>query len=347
VRRLVLILLLIWPAFVRAETYPDYVSTYVNDFADLLDPEAEARVEAALKQVEAERGVEMTLVTIRSRHDYDAAGDIADYATNLFNRWGVGDPTRNDGILILVAVDDRDMRIALGAGYPPAFDDRMQAVIDHYFLPWFRNGHYGSGIESGVDETIKRSALDYTEPADGSAPSDGGDIFLRYVLPGLGGVLGLGALGGGGYWLNRRWTRHRPRYCPKCGKRMDRLDEAEDDNHLAKGQRVEETLASVDYDVWLCRDDGASIVESYPHFWGHKPLCPDCGYHTLNAMRRTLHAATTSAEGLAEVTYDCAHCGHHRVTTVAIPVRTESSSSSGGSSFSGGSSSGGGASGSW
>jgi uncharacterized protein len=339
------------PAILRAETYPAYTSTFVNDFANLIEPETEARIEAALKQVLADRGVEMTVVTINSRHDFDANGDIADYATNLFNTWGVGDPARNDGILILVASGDREMRIALGSGYSAIFDDRMQAVIDHYFLPWFRDGNYNSGIEAGVAETIKRSALDYVDPATDDTEFTGGtdeNWFLRFLL----GPLTLIPLGGAGWvgaiFLKRRRDRRKPRICPQCGRQMERLDETADDAHLAAGQRVEERLKSIDCDVWLCRHDGQTTLASYPFFWSKKPLCPDCGYHTVQSTRRTLHAATQSSTGLAEVTLDCANCDYHHVKTETIPVLTSSSSSSSsGSSFSGGSSSGGGASGSW
>lgn len=338
------ILLLALPVSALGETYPDYYSTYVNDFADLIEPETEARIEAALKAVKADRGVEMTVVTIHSLGDYDARGDIADYATNLFNHWGVGDPERNDGILILIADQDRSMRIALGSGYGPVFDDRMQAVIDHHFLPWFREGNYDRGIEAGVDETIVRTTLDYVDTQDNG---DTGTSVAAWLLPLLGGGLVVSGGGVGGIFLQRRWRRNRPRACPKCGRQMQRLSETADDAHLSKGQIAEEGLASVDYDVWRCSHDSELRIESYPAFWGRKPLCPDCGFHTITSTRRTIESATKTRSGRAEVTLDCANCDYHHVKTVTIPMVSDSSSSSGGSSFSGGSSSGGGASGSW
>ncbi|MCB1368513.1 MAG: TPM domain-containing protein [Rhodobacteraceae bacterium] len=346
-RALVFLVFCLLPGQIWAQSYPANISTYVNDFADLIDPETEAHITDMLREVREQRGVEMTVVTIESRTDYGPSDNLRDFATGLFNAWGVGDPTRNDGILILVARSDREMRIALGSGYPPAFDDRMQAVVDHTFLPWFREGDYAAGISAGTAETIRRSALDYVDTQTGTPLVGGRPDWLTLILSSIGGLVALG-IGGAGVRLgHRRWQRNRPPACQTCGRKMQRLDEAADDAHLSAGQQAEESLASVDYDVWHCPTDGATIVKSYPSFWRSRPLCPECSFHTMNRIRHTLRAATTSRSGMAEINFDCTHCGHHFSRTETIPMLSSSSSSSSSSGFSGGSSSGGGAGGSW
>ena len=75
---------------------------------------------------------------------------IESFATNLFNMWGIGDATRNDGVLILVAVQDQLVRIELGAGYDESYSDRMWVVINEHFLSDFRRGRYSQGVVSGV-----------------------------------------------------------------------------------------------------------------------------------------------------------------------------------------------------
>jgi len=98
--------------------YPAFYSGLTNDFANILSDEAEARINAELQAARDSRGLEMAVVTIRSREDYAPSTGIAQFAARLFNGWGIGRPDINDGILLLVAIEDREMRIALGSGYP-------------------------------------------------------------------------------------------------------------------------------------------------------------------------------------------------------------------------------------
>ncbi|MEQ9364952.1 MAG: TPM domain-containing protein, partial [Leptospirales bacterium] len=147
-----------------------------------------------------------------------------------------------------------------------------------------------------------------------------------------------------------QYLRDKPRTDPKTGENMKRLSESEDDAYLEAGNVSEEKLGSLDYDVWTA-PSGSHQIEKYD---GHVSAddCKHCGYKTYRqTSSRTISAATTSSSGLAEDTYECAHCGKRDVVRRTIPkISTSSSSgggSSGGSSFGGGSSGGGGAGGSY
>jgi len=365
-------LIVFWPAAALAQGLPDYVSTTVNDFADLLTAEQEDRVKAALAGVRQARGVEMTVVTIERRSDYGDWPGIEPFATALFNKWGIGDRDRNDGIMVLVARSDREMRIELGAGYPPSFDHRMKTVIDTVFIPWFRDGNYGEGIAAGVTEVIRRSVLEPDDIVafDPETPQPEprlSDLELReraeaqriayetmraqerrnaiLIWTLVGGSVG--GAGFGGWWL-LHWRRYRPRHCPACSREMELLDEAADDRYLEHGQTVEERVKSKDYDVWLCPQDDTVVIEGYKKWFSGHSACSRCGYKTSQSHRTVLIAATTSSTGSARVRHECKNCGHTYTEMVTLPRKSKSSSSSSsGSSFSGGSSSGGGASGSW
>jgi uncharacterized protein len=146
-----LALCLFFPLQGLAQDLPEPLSDGVSDFADLLSPEAEARITDALVAGRAETGVHVVVVTMESIADFGGGGQrIEDYAKKLFNAWGVGDKARNDGILILVARGDREMRIALGAGYSVVWDNAAQLAVNRYFLPEFRADRYPEGIEAGV-----------------------------------------------------------------------------------------------------------------------------------------------------------------------------------------------------
>ncbi|HTE39964.1 MAG TPA: hypothetical protein VK629_03990, partial [Steroidobacteraceae bacterium] len=141
--------------------------------------------------------------------------------------------------------------------------------------------------------------------------------------------------------------RSAPRTC-HCGQSMRKLDEGEDDAHIDKGHIAEESIRSMDYDVWVC-SNGHSKVEAYKGTAPASP-CPKCQYKTYReTSSRTLTAATTSSTGLRETTHTCAHCKHQKVEKHTIPQVSSSSGSSGssggGSSGSSGGSFGGGRSG--
>jgi uncharacterized protein len=130
---------------------------------------------------------------------------------------------------------------------------------------------------------------------------------------------------------------------------MIRLDEAADDAHLTSGETAEESVGSVDYDVWACPSCRHTLKLSYGALFTSYGRCGGCQAKTLKSETTTITSATTTSEGLARVDERCAHCSYTNSYTRTIPRVQESSSSSGSSSSSsgGGSSSGSGSSGSW
>lgn len=328
---------------------PGYGNIYVNDYADLLDNAAERRIRGDIEELYQRTGIELTVLTIGSMRDYGHPGPIEEFATTLFNTWGIGDATRNDGVLILVSHWDRRMRIELGAGYGTTRNGDMQRVIDTAFLPAFRRDAYQEGIERGVDETIREIAGSYPGEYEIGTVARGYS-WLGRQLERIGEwALGLLAIPAGGIaiWV-RRYLRRRPRPCPDCGTTMLRAGEEADDEHLDGGQRLEEYLRSVDYDVWHCPTCAHMEIKGYRGWFSGHSVCPNCDYRTMHSTSEVLTAATRQSTGTKRITYTCAHCDHSYKELRTIPKISDSSSSgSGRSSFGGGSSSGGGASGSW
>lgn len=161
-----LVVFMVLPLLAMAQNLPAPLSDTVSDYADLLPPEAEARLAADLKKTRDETGVHIAVVTMDRIASY-GAGDLSveAYAKLLFNTWRIGDATRNDGILILVARDDRVTRIALGSAYDAVYDGRASRVIDTAMLPEFRAGRYAEGIEAGVASAVQRLLTPYVAKA--------------------------------------------------------------------------------------------------------------------------------------------------------------------------------------
>jgi uncharacterized membrane protein YgcG len=172
------------------------------------------------------------------------------------------------------------------------------------------------------------------------------NAFLRDDNPLAWGAGGAGLLGI--VFAGREVMRRRPRSCKQCKVPMRRLGEELDDQHLKDGEKAEERLGSVDYDIWSCAQCGSVLKTRWGAIFTSYSKCGSCSWKTMKSTSRTITAATTSSTGLAEVTESCQHCSHHRTYTRVIPrVQQSSSSSSGGRSGGGGFSSGRGSSGSW
>ena len=159
-------------------------------------------------------------------------------------------------------------------------------------------------------------------------------------------------------WIVRHYRgrfRRMPRTSVKNGKPMRLLDEEQDDAFLNAGQLCEETIRSVDYDVWVTEERDDIMVLRYDRWSGKYKACNSCSYRTeYKSSSHVITPATYSSSGLAEDRFTCMHCGHTRTATHVIPRKRRSSSSSGSShgssgsrSFGGGRSGGGGAGGKW
>ena len=249
--------------------------------------------------------------------------------------------------MMLVARQDRVMRLEVGSGYGESKDIAMKDIIEGTILPEFRRDDYVAGISNGVDSVIHNLTGSWPGEYD-AGPVRKAYGWLQRVLDAIGVWIWafLAPLAAIPVQIYRRWKRNRPRICPIDGSEMTRLDEVWDDNHLQQGQITEEELKSVDYDVWQCPKCDHVTIEAYKAWFSRYGACRSCGYRTVEGDTTIVEPATTSSTGLKRIDYYCHHCHDSYSVTRTIPRKSKSSSSGGGS-FGGGSSSGGGASGSW
>lgn len=121
---------------------------WVTDAADILPEEAEARLAAKLAELERRTRHQMVVVTLPTL----GGRDVADVADALGNAWGVG---HGDGVVVLVAPNERRMRISTANGIRAVLpDETCQQIIDDTMPPRFRDGDFPGGIEAGTDALI-------------------------------------------------------------------------------------------------------------------------------------------------------------------------------------------------
>lgn len=364
---------------------PDH---WVTDQANVLSPESEAKLDALAEGLHTARGIELAVVTVD-----DVAGTPKQFATRLFNTWGIGSAQTNNGVLVLLVMKKRRLEIETGRGIEAALPAAWLADLQaREMVPQFKAKRFDRGLVAGVqaiadhlraapgesestappgeyrsDGTVipkPAPAADPPatpspeEPVAATAPAeDGGHTpALPFALGGL-------ALAGGGGTALALRGRKRRRMCFECTppRLMNVLDERADDAHLDEGQRAEERVRSVDYEVLVCPGCQASKTLRHGKWFSGYGQCSGCLYQTMTSSSTTLVEATYSHGGEVEVRESCAHCSHvaTHVRFTAQLVESSSSSSSDSSSsssssysssdsgFSGGSSDGGGAGSSW
>jgi uncharacterized protein len=136
----------------QAYTKPGNPSGFVNDFANIIDDTQQAQIENQLSAYEKETSNEITIVTIQNLGD----DTIENYAVKLFEDWKIGKANNDNGLLFLIAVDDKQMRIEVGYGLEPYIVDAEAArVINNIVKPEFQNGDYTIGISKGVNAIIE------------------------------------------------------------------------------------------------------------------------------------------------------------------------------------------------
>ncbi len=138
-------------AIAEAGRYPK-PKGYINDFAEVMDQATVQRLEIILADLEHKTSAEVAVVTLPSVLD----GDIERAAAELYKEWGVGKKGKDNGVLILCAVQDRRVRIEVGYGLEAILPDaKAGQVIRDQMVPRFRAGDMSGGLENGVQSIVR------------------------------------------------------------------------------------------------------------------------------------------------------------------------------------------------
>ena len=120
----------------------------VNDYAALLTPATEARIDALLTRLERDTGAQVVVLTIDSLQ----GEPLEDYSLRVAETWKLGRADADDGALLLIAKNDRKMRLEVGYGLEPVLSDVMsRRILDQILRPSFRAGDFDGGIERAVE----------------------------------------------------------------------------------------------------------------------------------------------------------------------------------------------------
>ncbi|SCY18601.1 TPM domain-containing protein [Microvirga guangxiensis] len=147
---LLALLFVVSPLAVLAQTFPALTGRIV-DQANILKPEERAAIEAKLKAHEDKTSDQLVVATITSLE----GTSIEDYANRLFRTWQLGQKKNDNGVLLLVAPNERKVRIEVGYGLEGALTDALsKVIITTAIAPQFQKGDFAGGIDAGTDAIL-------------------------------------------------------------------------------------------------------------------------------------------------------------------------------------------------
>lgn len=155
------IVLLASPA--AAQNYPELRGRPVLDTANVIPQDREDRLNARLFEYERTTGHQLAIVTVPSLEDYA----IEEYSIGLARKLALGDQDADDGILYLIAPNERQARVEVGSGLEPILTDADTALIQaNIGVPAFKAGDYPTGIEGVASALMEKTQMDMTAIAD-------------------------------------------------------------------------------------------------------------------------------------------------------------------------------------
>ncbi|MBX3172435.1 MAG: TPM domain-containing protein [Candidatus Eremiobacteraeota bacterium] len=318
----------------------------VADPDHLLKPDAVRTLHSRLFPLIAGQDVQVVAVLVASTNSTQALAQELAQAWQIQGRDGIFVISKKPpGCSLYMTPDSL-------AHYQPQFIQSMQDKARKAVGNWH--------LAQAVDELV--SLVSHPQPTR-QAPPSRQPVSSPAASTTPDNSWGLGALALGSFatlGAGARYLRYRKRKCPNCQGPMIRLDEVSDDEYLTQGERDEERLGSVDYDIWLCPACEVTQKGRYAAWLSNFKSCARCGYRTLSSTNQVLESATEYSEGRGETVESCHSCSYHNrsyytIARITVSSSSDSSSSSYDSSSSssssdsswGGGSSSGGAGASW
>ena len=142
-----------------ALTFPA-LSGRIVDQANIISGDARRSIEPKLADLEAKSGIQLVVATVASLEGQE----IEPYANALFRSWQLGETAKNNGVLLLVAPNERRVRIEVGYGLEGTLTDALaRVIIANAITPRFKSGDFSGGISRGIDDIITVLTTDASE----------------------------------------------------------------------------------------------------------------------------------------------------------------------------------------
>jgi uncharacterized protein len=328
-------------------------STWVTDMAGILDDSTEAKLNSEISQLEAKNGTEVAVVTVP---ETAPSASPKEFATALFNYWGIGKKGKDNGVLLLISKGDRRVEIETGYGIEPILPDaKVGNIIDTQITPRFKQGDFNGGTLAGTKALVvaleapqSSSALQEPTPTAVATSTQKTTLAAQPAaleqeptqdanIPSLvGGGLVL-AIGGAAAYIRHRRVLIEPEgdsrfrgsnrvcLCANCKKRMVKVDNTTIEQTLSKAEKVAQQLGSVRFEGWKCPNCSQQLTGlgfhrvAYESRSGQFRKCPTCQELTVTHVTKTLKHPTEYSTGTRLISDKCHCCSYYIEWEETIP----------------------------
>ncbi|MCG6135919.1 MAG: TPM domain-containing protein [Nostoc sp. LLA-1] len=311
---------------------------WVTDMAGILSDETEAQINQMIADLEAKNGTEMAVVTVPQTAP---AASPKEFATELFNYWGIGKKGQDNGVLFLISVGDRRVEIETGYGVEAILPDaKVGNIIDTQIIPRFKQGDFEGGTLAGTKALVvvltadpdQVSTLPTTE-----VTADNPNSWGALPLVAGGGLFAIG-IGTAVYLFKRpqkillqpegHTRKQKGNYsflCANCQQPMAKIDATKVDPHLNRVEKVAQNIGSVDFQGWQCLHcsqqptaKGFHLVALESDSSGFRK-CPHCQELTVIHTETTIQQPTQYRSGKRLIVDKCHSCTYYHEKEEKIP----------------------------
>jgi len=140
-----------------AQKYPA-AAGYIADTVGVMDAATKDKLTAMLRALHEKTTAQAAVAIV----DTTGGVSIEEYAAKLFQKWGIGTKGKDNGVLLVVAVEDRKMKIEVGYGLEGAIPDGVAGgIIDNVIKPYFKSGDMNGGIAAGMEAIVRETLKEY------------------------------------------------------------------------------------------------------------------------------------------------------------------------------------------
>lgn len=163
----------------------------VNDYANMLSPETVSALDAKLAEFERQDSTQVVVITIPTLE----GEEIEEFSIRVAEQWKIGQKKKDNGVILMIAKEERRMRIEVGWGLEGTLTDlRAGRIIDNVIAPSFKAGEYDRGVTEGVDAIIQTVRGEYTATDAPPGLPAGADPW-KYATPALIAFFFIGIIG--------------------------------------------------------------------------------------------------------------------------------------------------------
>jgi uncharacterized protein len=319
---------------------------WVTDMADMLSPATEAQLNQIISDLEAKNSSEIAVVTVP---ETVPSATPKEFATALFNYWGIGKKGRDNGVLLLISQRERRVEIETSYSIESILPDaRVGNLIQQEIAPRFKQGDFNGGTLAGTQALVVELSA-YAPSTHAGANQQNSNMGIPWEVFGIGGVVVVAiALCGGVLvllirslvnWLNRPvfiepegrsrshtlWGGEKQLHCAHCQQPMQKLDPDVVLPHLTPAEQVAQNLGSVKFEGWQCPKCHPHLAGTGIHIRAYITLvnrfsnCPTCQELTVERTDRILQSPTIYSEGIRQITQKCHCCFDSWETEEIIP----------------------------